>query len=52
LEDKADDIEGDEDPDEELRLETGEFGREVVDCLGEGDIDRSSVEDGSDRETD
>jgi hypothetical protein len=52
LEDKADDIEGDEDPDEELRLEAGEFRREVVDCLGEGDIDRGSIEDGSDRETD
>ena len=52
LEDKADDIEGDEDPDEELRLEAGEFGREVVDGLGEGDVDRSSVKDGSDRETD
>jgi hypothetical protein len=52
LEDEADDIEGDEDPDEELRLEAGEFGREVVDCLGEGDIDGGSIEDGSDRETD
>jgi hypothetical protein len=51
LEDQTDDIEGDEDPDEELRLKTGELGREVVDCFREGDVDGGSVEDGSDRET-
>jgi hypothetical protein len=52
LEDEADDVEGDEDPDEELRLEAGEFGREVVDCLGEGDVDGGGIEDGSDCEAD
>jgi hypothetical protein len=52
LEDQTDDIEGDEDPDEELRLEAGELRRKVVDCFGEGDVDGGSVEDGSDGKTD
>lgn len=52
LEDEADDIEGDEDPVEQCGLEARELGAEEVDCLGEGDIDGSGIEDGSDREAD
>jgi hypothetical protein len=52
LEDETDDIEGDEDPVEEFRREARELGTEEVDCLGEGDIDGSGIEDGSDREAD
>ncbi|KAI6767052.1 hypothetical protein HG531_011412 [Fusarium graminearum] len=48
LKDEANDVEGNEDPDEELRLEAGELRREVVDGFGESDVDGSSVEDGSD----
>jgi hypothetical protein len=52
LEDEADDVKRNEDPDEELRLEAGELRSEVVDCFGESDVDGGSVEDGSDGETD
>lgn len=52
LEDEADDIEGDEDPVEELGLEARELGGEENDRLGEGDIDGRGVEDGSDGKAD
>lgn len=52
LEDEADDVEGDKDPVEQCRLEAREFGAEEVDCLGEGDIYGSGIEDGSDCEAD
>lgn len=52
LEDQADDVEGEEDPVEELGLEAGEFRGEVDDGLGEGDVDGSGEEDGSDGQAD
>lgn len=52
LEDEADDIEGDEDPVEELGLEARKLRGEENDRLGEGDIDGRGVEYGSDGEAD
>ena len=52
LEDEADDIEGDEDPVEELGLEARELRGEENDRLGEGDIDGRGVEYGCDGEAD
>lgn len=52
LEDKADNIEGDEDPVEQLRLKSRQLRSEEVDRLGEGDVDRGRVEDGSDGQAD
>ena len=52
LEGEADDIEGDEDPVEQLGLEARELGVKEVDGLGESDVDGSGIEDGSDSKTD
>ena len=52
LQDEADDVKGDEDPVEELRLEAGEVGCKVDDCLGEGDIDGGCEEDWCDGDAD
>lgn len=50
LENQADDVEGDEDPVEELGVEAGQIWGEVYDRLGESDVDGCGVEDGRDGE--
>lgn len=52
LEDEADNVKGDEDPDEELGLEARELRAEEHDGCGECYVDGGGIEDGSDGQTD